>query len=153
PDGFLDDIRKKRFADIDEWQTQMQLKATRVGRVSLYSGALGPADQALTGVASAASVEAAVMEGVRASDDRSVAVIPEGPDVVPGPVAKPPKPGRAAPVVIPAESAAPGSASGRGADSADRCLRGRRRGHAPRAGCRRGCTRSWPRRTRGDRGS
>jgi nickel-dependent lactate racemase len=83
PDGFHEDIRPKRFADVDEWQTQMQLKPMRVGRVHLYSGALGPADQALTGVAVAPSVEAAVLDSVRASGDRSVAVIPEGPYVVP----------------------------------------------------------------------
>jgi len=83
PEGFHDDIRPKRFADVDEWQTQMQLKPMRVGRVHLYSGALGPADQALTGVDIAASVEAAVEESVRASGDRAVAVIPEGPYVVP----------------------------------------------------------------------
>ena len=83
PEGFHDDIRPKRFADVDEWQTQMQLKPMRVGRVHLYSGALGPADQALTGVAIAPSVEAAVEASVRATGDRAVAVIPEGPYVVP----------------------------------------------------------------------
>src|SRR5262249_386237 len=57
-DGFLDEIRAKPFADIDEWQTQMQLRPMRAGRVHLYSGGLAPADRALTGVAIASSVEA-----------------------------------------------------------------------------------------------
>jgi len=82
-DGFLAEIGAKRFADIDEWQTQMQLKSLRAGTVHLYSGALGPADRALTGVRIAESVEAAVEASVRETGDASVAVIPEGPYVVP----------------------------------------------------------------------
>src|SRR5947209_11181900 len=57
PDGFLRDIERKRFADIDEWQTQMQLKPMRVGSIELYSE--GPIDRELTGVATADSVEQA----------------------------------------------------------------------------------------------
>ena len=83
PDGFLRDIAGKRFADVDEWQTQMQLKPMKRARIHLYSGALAPADRALTGVHCVESAEAAVMESVRRSGDRCVAVIPEGPYVVP----------------------------------------------------------------------
>ena len=83
PDRFLADIGAKRFADVDEWQTQMLLKATRVGRVHLHAPRLSAADRALTGVAPAESVEAAVMASVRESGDERVAVIPEGPYVVP----------------------------------------------------------------------
>ncbi|BDG05523.1 nickel-dependent lactate racemase [Anaeromyxobacter oryzae] len=83
PDGFLADIGRKRFADVDEWQTQMQLKATRRARVHLYAPALKPEERALTGVEVVASVEAAVRASVRDSGDRHVAVIPEGPYVVP----------------------------------------------------------------------
>ncbi len=83
PDGFLRDIAGKRFADVDEWQTQMQLKPMRRARIHLYSGALSAADRALTGVNCVDSPEAAVAESVRRSGDRGVAVIPEGPYVVP----------------------------------------------------------------------
>jgi lactate racemase len=83
PDGFLADIGTKSFADIDEWQTQMQIRSLRAGTVHLYSGSLGPADQALTGVHIARSVEDAVQASVAESGDRHVAVIPEGPYVVP----------------------------------------------------------------------
>ncbi|HEY6106264.1 MAG TPA: nickel-dependent lactate racemase [Anaeromyxobacteraceae bacterium] len=83
PDGFLRDIAGKRFADVDEWQTQMQLKPMRQARIHLYSGALPPGDRALTGVHCVESAEAAVAEAVRQSGDRCVAVIPEGPYVVP----------------------------------------------------------------------
>lgn len=82
-DGFLADIGAKRFADVDEWQTQMQIRSLRAGTVHLYSGSLGPADQELTGVRIAGSVEAAVQASVAESGDRRIAVIPEGPYVVP----------------------------------------------------------------------
>ena len=81
PDGFLREIEKKRFADIDEWQTQMQLKSTRAGHVELYCG--GPVDRALTGVTSIESLERAVQDSAREMKDPHVAVIPEGPYVVP----------------------------------------------------------------------
>jgi nickel-dependent lactate racemase len=82
-DGFLAQIAPKRFADVDEWQTQMQGKPMRAGRVLLYSPSLTPGDRALTGVRMIDSVEAAVLESVRELRDRRVAVIPEGPYVVP----------------------------------------------------------------------
>ena len=81
PEGFLRDIERKRFADIDEWQTQMQLKSMRVGSIQLYSS--GRVDRALTGVASIDSIERAVRDSARAAGDAHVAVIPEGPYVVP----------------------------------------------------------------------
>ncbi|HET9684553.1 MAG TPA: lactate racemase domain-containing protein, partial [Gemmatimonadaceae bacterium] len=81
PDGFLREIASKRFADIDEWQTQMQLKPMRAGRVQLYC--TGPVDRALTGVEAIDSVERAVEESARQMRDPHVAVIPEGPYVVP----------------------------------------------------------------------
>src|SRR5436309_2109489 len=81
PGGFLCEIEKKRFAGIDEWQTQMQLKPMRIGRIQLYSG--GPVDRALTGVAAIDSIERAVGESAREMGDAHVAVIPEGPYVVP----------------------------------------------------------------------
>jgi hypothetical protein len=68
---------------VDEWQTQMQLKATRAGGVHLYTRGLAEGERALTGVRPAASPEEAVLESVRQSGDRRVAVIPEGPYVVP----------------------------------------------------------------------
>jgi len=81
--GFMADIAPKRFADVDEWQTQMQLKPMRVGTVRLYAPSLTAADRALTGVRVVDSVEAAVLESVRETGDRCVAVIPEGPYLVP----------------------------------------------------------------------
>jgi len=83
PEGFWEEIREKPFADVDEWQTQMQLKPMRQGRVHLYTTGLSEADRARTGVRLVASAEAAVQESVARSGDRRVAVIPEGPYLVP----------------------------------------------------------------------
>ncbi len=83
PDRFLDAISKKRFADIDEWQSQMQLKPMKQGSVHLYTDGLSASDRALTGVQEAESVQNAVSLSVAVNGDRRVAVIPEGPYVVP----------------------------------------------------------------------
>jgi lactate racemase len=83
PDRFLEEIGAKRFADIDEWQTEMQLKPMRVGSIQLYSQGLPEADRAFTGVEMIPSVEAAVEASIARSGDPRVAVIPEGPYVVP----------------------------------------------------------------------
>ena len=40
PEGFFADISRKSHADVDEWQTQMQLKPMRVGAVHLFSPGL-----------------------------------------------------------------------------------------------------------------
>ena len=84
PDGFMADISAKRFADIDEWQTQMQLKPMRVGSVHLYSEGLDArvrcASPACTGWIRCPRRYAPACER---SGDAHIAVIPEGPYVVP----------------------------------------------------------------------
>jgi len=85
--GFFDDISRKDFADIDEWQTQMQLKPMRAGSVHLYTTGLSDADKRITGVSVVHSIGDTVRRCVEASieidGDSSIAVIPEGPYVVP----------------------------------------------------------------------
>ncbi|MBV9106757.1 MAG: nickel-dependent lactate racemase [Verrucomicrobia bacterium] len=82
-DEFARRILLKSHADIDEWQTQMQLKSMAVGTLQLYSTGLSPAQHAFTGIGSVESVRSAVLESIVASGDSAVAVIPEGPYVVP----------------------------------------------------------------------
>jgi nickel-dependent lactate racemase len=83
PERFLEAISQKRFADIDEWQSQMQLKPMKAGDVHLYTEGLSASDQKLTGVRHVESVQAAIAASVAASGDRRIAVIPEGPYVIP----------------------------------------------------------------------
>jgi nickel-dependent lactate racemase len=82
-DGFASSIEHKRHADIDEWQTQMQLRPMRVGRVSLYTDGLDDLDAGLTGVERVADLTAAVAESMARHRDPHVAFVPEGPYVVP----------------------------------------------------------------------
>ena len=83
PDAFLQSILTKRFADVDEWQTEMQLKSLRVANVQLFAPGLTPADRALTGVAAIESVDEAIRASIAQHGDAAVAVIPEGPYVIP----------------------------------------------------------------------
>jgi lactate racemase len=83
PDGFLESILPKPLADIDEWQTEMQLKAMRVGRVKLYTGGLPATDHRLTGVEVVSDLDGAVREAVAGDNDPEIAFIPEGPYVIP----------------------------------------------------------------------
>ena len=68
---------------IDEWQTEMLVKALRVGNVQLYTTKLGKADLRDVYVEPVSSVEDAIMASVAAHDDREIAVVPEGPYVIP----------------------------------------------------------------------
>lgn len=83
PDRFLEAISTKSHADIDEWQTEMQLKPMRIGAIHLYSGALAEADWPLTGVNRALDLDACIAASVARSGDNRVALIPEGPYVIP----------------------------------------------------------------------
>jgi lactate racemase len=83
---FLANILEKSHADVDEWQTQMQLKPMSVGNVYLYSDRLPRADldqRTVTGVNRITSIEESIRERVTENPAISVAVIPEGPYVVP----------------------------------------------------------------------
>ncbi|MCC6868987.1 MAG: nickel-dependent lactate racemase [Burkholderiales bacterium] len=83
PDAFLQTLLAKRFADVDEWQTEMQLKPMRAGHVQLFTTGLDAEERALTGVEAIDSVETAIADALTAAGDPDVAVIPEGPYVVP----------------------------------------------------------------------
>jgi len=83
PEAFLKSLLAKRFADVDEWQTEMQLKSTRVGRVKLFTTGLDAEEVSLTCVDAIASVEHALADALATGGDGSLAVIPEGPYVVP----------------------------------------------------------------------
>jgi nickel-dependent lactate racemase len=83
PDRFLAAILEQRFADIDAWQTEMQLKPMRVGRVRLYTDGLDDGERALLGIDLVDSIAAAVQASVARSGDPHVAIVPEGPYVIP----------------------------------------------------------------------
>jgi lactate racemase len=83
PDGFAASIERKPHADIDEWQTQMQLRPMRVGRVRLYTDGLDAIAAGLTGAERVHDLAGAVAESMARHRDPHVAFVPEGPYVVP----------------------------------------------------------------------
>ena len=83
PAAFRARILNKRLADIDEWETEMQLKSQRLANVKLYTTGLSDDERALTGVEIIDSVDAAIEDSVRTTGDSAIAIIPEGPYVVP----------------------------------------------------------------------
>lgn len=83
PERFLSVLWGRERAKIDEWQTEMLLRALRAGNVKLYTTGLGEADLKDVCVESVPSLEEAVAASVRAHGDPDVAVIPEGPYIIP----------------------------------------------------------------------
>lgn len=83
PDAFLDTLLAKQLADVDEWQTEMQLKPMRTGTVGLYTTGLSDEDHELTGVERVSDLTAAIARSMAEHGDPAVAIIPEGPYVVP----------------------------------------------------------------------
>ena len=80
---FLQTLTAKSLAEIDEWQTEMQLKPMRLGRVALYTTGLDAEERRITGVNLIDDVTAAIKESIARSGDPHVAFVPEGPYVVP----------------------------------------------------------------------
>jgi nickel-dependent lactate racemase len=80
---FLATLFAKSLAEIDEWQTQMQMKAMSLGRVELFTTGLDEEERRITGVTIAADIDHAVRQAIVRHDDPEVAFIPEGPYVVP----------------------------------------------------------------------
>lgn len=83
PDAFLKTLLAKQLADVDEWQTEMQLKSMRTGKVCLFTTGLSDDDHTLTGVERIDDLTAAIARSMDEHNDTAVAIIPEGPYVVP----------------------------------------------------------------------
>jgi nickel-dependent lactate racemase len=83
PERFMSLLEAREKALIDEWETEMLLKPLRVGSIQLYSTGLSDSDRKHVFVETIASVEEAVAASVRAAGDSEIAVVPEGPYVIP----------------------------------------------------------------------
>ncbi|WP_430476036.1 nickel-dependent lactate racemase [Thalassospira lucentensis] len=80
---FLATLKAKTLADIDEWQTEMQLKPMRVGKVQLYTKGLSEEEKRITCVDVVDDLDQAIAQSIVQSGDFDVAIIPEGPYVIP----------------------------------------------------------------------
>ena len=83
PERFMTMLEGRDKALIDEWQTEMLLKPLRVGNIQLYSTGLSESDRKQVFVETILSVEKAVAASIRAHGDAEIAVVPEGPYVIP----------------------------------------------------------------------
>ena len=82
-DKFMSILEGRSKARIDEWQTEMLIKALRVGTIQLYTTGLSQEDLNHIYVESVPSIEKAIKASVEKLGDKEVAVVPEGPYVIP----------------------------------------------------------------------
>jgi len=82
-DAFLAELERKKLASIDEWQTEKQLKPMRQGNIVLYSNGLSDDDHKDTGVSRTHDVTQSIVDAMQQHDSNDIAVIPEGPYVIP----------------------------------------------------------------------
>lgn len=83
PDRFMSVLKGRDKALIDEWETEMLVKALRAGKVQLYTTGLSGQDLKDIYVEAVSSVEEAALASTRAQGDKEIAVVPEGPYVIP----------------------------------------------------------------------
>ena len=83
PDRFLSVIKRRKKAHIDEWPTEMLVKALRLGNIQLYATGLSQEDLKDIFVDPTASIKEAVLASLRTHGDHEVAIVPEGPYVIP----------------------------------------------------------------------
>jgi nickel-dependent lactate racemase len=82
-DSFLAETGRKECADVDEWETVMQIKAMKQGTIHLFSEGLSRAEKALTGVEVIENLPDAIQKCLAMKEDKHIAVIPEGPYAIP----------------------------------------------------------------------
>ena len=82
-EAFMAYLHSLPRAPVDAWQTEMLCKALRHGSVHLYSPGLPAGDWGCTGVHRVQNLEQELAAAVAASSDQTLAVIPEGPYVIP----------------------------------------------------------------------
>ncbi|MGE5838400.1 MAG: lactate racemase domain-containing protein, partial [Deltaproteobacteria bacterium] len=83
PARFMSLLQGRDKALIDEWETEMLLKPLRQGGIRLYSTGLSEAERGYVFVDMVSSLEEAVAASVRDHGDEEIAVVPEGPYVIP----------------------------------------------------------------------
>jgi nickel-dependent lactate racemase len=83
-DSFIQQIADPNNFVIDQWEVEMLIKALRKGRIYLYSTGLSDSDWPLTFAQRVESMEQGLSHAIaRSRSQPHIAVIPEGPYVVP----------------------------------------------------------------------
>lgn len=81
--GFLAEARQRPLANVDEWQTVKLIEAIQDHNVHLFSEGLSDEQKSLTGVTCHTAWPEAVAAVLQESGATEVAIIPEGPYVIP----------------------------------------------------------------------
>ena len=76
-------ILNKNNANIDEWQTEMEIKSLNKGNIYLFSEGLSNSEKRLTGVNIINNIEDAINKSITRHNNSNIAIIPEGPYVIP----------------------------------------------------------------------
>ena len=82
-EGFMSILDTREKALIDEWQTEMLIKALRIGNIRIFTTGLSQADLKDIYIEPVHSLKEAVLASMAVQGDREVAVVPEGPYVIP----------------------------------------------------------------------
>jgi lactate racemase len=82
-DAFLTETALKARADVDEWETVMQIKAMKQGKIHLFSEGLNREEKAMTGVHVIENLLDAIQQCLDMKEDKYMAVIPEGSYAIP----------------------------------------------------------------------
>jgi nickel-dependent lactate racemase len=80
---FLERLKSQKYAQIDEWQTEMQLKPMGLGNIHLFAPELSEKDKKYTCVNNISNLQKMIRESMERSGNKKLAVIPEGPYVIP----------------------------------------------------------------------
>lgn len=83
PEDFIASLQAKDFADIDEWQSEKLVHSLRHCNLTLFAPGLAEADHKLTGVAYTNDLDGAIDASVLRHGDPAVAVVVDGPYIVP----------------------------------------------------------------------
>jgi nickel-dependent lactate racemase len=82
-ENFMTILNHRDKALIDEWQTEMLVKALNIGKVQLYTQGLNDDELMITCVEPVESLAAAILRNTEFHQDKHIAIIPEGPYVIP----------------------------------------------------------------------
>ena len=80
---FITDILKKKYADVDEWQTEKEIEALNKANIYLYSKGISKKEEKLAAIKLINDPISTIEESIKKHNNNNIAIIPEGPYIVP----------------------------------------------------------------------
>ena len=80
---FITDILKKKYADVDEWQTEKEIEALNKANIYLYSKGISKKEEKLAAIKLTNDPISTIEKSIKKHNNNNIAIIPEGPYVVP----------------------------------------------------------------------